>query len=62
MIWNIRNEKATNQNNKKRKESKKVKIVISNLWDNFKRSNIHVIGVPEGGERKSKKVEIYLKK
>ena len=24
---------------------------ISSLWDNFKRSNIHIIGVPEGEEK-----------
>ena len=24
---------------------------ISTLWDNFKRSNIHLIGVPEGEEK-----------
>ena len=32
-----------------------------NLWDNFKHSNICIIGVPEG-EEKSKKLDIHLKK
>ena len=27
MIWNIRNQKTTNQNSKKKKESKKARIV-----------------------------------
>ena len=27
MTWNIRNQKSTNQNNKKKKESKKMRIV-----------------------------------
>ena len=28
---------------------------ISSLWDNFKRSNIHIMGVP-GGEEKEQKI------
>ena len=51
MIWNIKKQKTTNQNNKKKKESKKTRIVVSSLWDNFKRSNICLIGVPEGEEK-----------
>ena len=51
MIWNIRKQKTTNQNIKKKKESKKTEDSISSLWDNFKRSNIHIIGVPEGEEK-----------
>ena len=31
------------------------------LWDNLKRSNIRIIGVPEG-ERKNKKLKTYLNK
>ena len=50
MIWNIREQKTTNQNDKKKKESKKNEDSVSNLWDNFKHSNIHIIGVPEGEE------------
>ena len=53
MIWNIREQKTTNQNDKKKKESKKNEDSITSLWDNFKRSNIHIIQVPEG-DRKSK--------
>ena len=34
---------------------------LRNLWDNFKHSNIPIIGVPEG-ERKSKKFKAYLNK
>ena len=43
----------------RRKKNPKNKDSISSLWDNFKRSNICIIGVPE---EKSKKLEIYLKK
>ena len=33
-IWNIRKQKTTNQINKKKKESRTVRIVRG-LWDNF---------------------------
>ena len=33
---------------------------LRNVWDNFKRSNIWIIGVPEG-EGKNKKLKTYLK-
>ena len=36
----------------------KYKERLRNLWDNFKHSNICVIGVPEG-DRKSKKLKTY---
>ena len=32
----------------RRKKNLKNEDSISSLWDNFKRSNIHLIGVPEG--------------
>ena len=34
----------------KKQEFKKNKERLRNLWDNFKRSNIRIIGVPEGEE------------
>ena len=58
MTWNIRKQKTTYQN-KKKKESPPNENSISSLWDNFKRSNIHIIGVSE--KRKSKKLEMYFK-
>ena len=61
MIWNVRKQKTTNQNNKKENRIQKSEDSISSLWDNFKRSNICIIGVPEV-KRKSKKLEICLKK
>ena len=60
MIWNMRKRKTTNQNNKKKKESKKNEGSVSSLWGNSKRSDIHIIRVPEVEE--SKKLEIYLEK
>ena len=50
MIWNIQKQKTTMQN-KKRKECKKNEDSISSLWDNFKRFNVRIIGVPEGEEK-----------
>ena len=61
VIWNIRKQEITNQNNKKKKESKKNENSVNSLWDNFKRSNICITGVSEEN-RNSKKLEIYLKK
>ena len=34
----------------KKKECKKNEETLKNLWDNFKCSNIWIIGVPEGEE------------
>ena len=51
MIWNMRKQKTTNQNNKKKKRIQKYEDSVSSLWDNFKRSNICIIGVPEGEEK-----------
>ena len=61
MIWNIRKkkQKTTNPNNKKKKESNKMSI--SSLWDNFKRSNIDIIGVPEGEEKKQEIGNLFEK-
>ena len=46
-IWNIRKQKTTTQN----KKIPKNEDSISSLWDNFKRSNICIIRVPEGEEK-----------
>ena len=51
MTWNIRNQKTPNENIKKKKEAKKNEDSISSLWHNFKKSNTHAIGVPEGGQK-----------
>ena len=60
-IWNIRKQKITNQKNKKKKESKKNEDSVSNLWDNFKHSNIHIIGVPEGQENEQENKKLFEK-
>ena len=61
MIGNIRKQKTTNQNNKKKKESKKNEDSISSLWDNDKRSNIPIIGVPEGEEKEQEAGNLFDK-
>ena len=44
----------------RKKNPKKNEGSISRLWDNFKKSNIHIIGVPI--EDKYKTLKMYLKK
>ena len=61
MIWNIRKQKTTNQNNKKQKDYNKNEDSVSSLWDNFKYSNVQNIGWQKE-KRKSQKLKIYLKK
>ena len=33
------------------KRIQKIEDGVNRLWDNFKRSNIHLIGMPEGDEK-----------
>ena len=60
MIWNIRKQKSMHQYNKKKKESKNMRIV-SSLWDNFKKSNICITGVPEGEEKEQEIGNLFEK-
>ena len=60
MIWNIRKQNKQTSKKPKQSEQKERRIQInedsiSSLWDNFKRSNIHIIGVPEG-EKKEQEI------
>ena len=48
MIWNIRKHKTIRTT--RRKKNPKNEDHISSFWDNLKRSNIRIIGVPEGGK------------
>ena len=50
-----RKKKTTKHNNKMKKKYKNNEGSISSLWDNFKRSNICTIGVPEG-EKKEQEI------
>ena len=62
MIWNIRKQKSNNQNDKKKKRiKKKNEDSASSLWDNFKRPNVCIIGVPEGEEKEQEIGNLFLK-
>ena len=60
MNWNIRKQKTTNEN-KKKKLSKNTEGRVSSLWDNSNRSNIHIIWVPGGEEKEQKIVNLFEK-
>ena len=49
MIWSRRKKEIFNQNRTK-KQIQKNEERLKNLWDNFKCSNIQIIGVSEGEE------------
>ena len=50
MIWNIRNKKQPIRTTIRKKIQKNEKS-ISCIWDNFKRSNIHIVGEQEREEK-----------
>ena len=61
MIWNIRKQETTNQNNKKKTRIQKNEDSVNSLWDNFHHSNIHIIGVPEGEEKEQEIGNLFEK-
>ena len=63
MICNIRKKKTFNQNSKKKKNKKQNKTEdrVRSLWDNFKCTNIWIIGLPEG-EEKEQEIENLFEK
>ena len=50
MIWNIKKQKI-NQSEQEETGIQKNRNSVSSLWDNFKRSNICFMGLPEGAEK-----------
>ena len=44
---------------KKRKKKKRNEVSLRDLWDNIKCNNIHIIGVPERGEREKGPEKIF---
>ena len=50
MVWTRRKKETSNQKRMKKPEFKKNEERLRNLQDSFKRSNIRIIGVPEGEE------------
>ena len=61
MIGSKMKQKTTNQNNRKKKESKKNEDSISSLWDNFKQSNIRIIGGPEREQKEQELGNLFEK-
>ena len=53
-------EAKNNQSEQEKRNHKPKNDSISRFWDNFKSSNIRIIGVPK--KKQSKKSEIYLEK
>ena len=47
------------QNRKEKKRLKTNEESLRELWDNVKRTNIHIIGVPEGEEREKGTEKIF---
>ena len=58
MIWNIKN---LSEQEEKRIQKKKTKDSVSSLWDNFKHSKIHIIGVPEVEEKEQEIRNLFEK-
>ena len=54
-------ETKNNQSEQGKKRIIKNEDSVSSLWDNFKQSNIRIMGVPEG-EEKEQEIANYLKK
>ena len=62
MIWNKRKKKTQPNRTTRRKNTKKPKDSVSSLWDNFKCSNLRIIGVPEGEEMEQEIGNLFEKK
>ena len=60
-IRDLEDKKAESSQSEQQKEKRiqKYKDSIRSLWDNFKHTNICIMGVPEGEE--SKKLKTYVK-
>ena len=61
MIWSRRKKDTFNQNRMEKQEFKKNEERLRNLWDNFKLSNIRIIGVPEGEEEEQEIENLFEK-
>ena len=61
MSWNVRKQKKTQPIRTTRREKISKEGSISSLWDGFKRSNIHIIQVPEEEEKEQEIGNIFEK-
>ena len=54
--------KTFNKNSQgKKRKNPKSKDRLRNLWDNFKHSNIYIIGLPEGEEKEQEIANLFEK-
>ena len=60
-INDLEHKEAKTSNQNRKRESKKNEGSVSGLWDNFKRSNICILGVPEGEEKEQEIGDIFEK-
>ena len=60
-INNLEHKEAKHNQSKQQEEKRiqKTEDSVSSLWDNFRRSNIHIIGVTEG-EKKEQEIGNHL--
>ena len=58
-VWSRRKKETFNEN---RMRIQKNEEGLRNLWDNFKCSNIQIIGMPEGEEEEQEIENLKLKK
>ena len=54
-------EPKNNQSKQQEKRIQKNEDSISSLWDNFKTSNIHIMGLPEGKEKEQETGNVFEK-
>ena len=60
-INDLEHKAKTNNQNKKKREYQKNEDRVRSLWNNFNRTNIQIIGVPEG-EEKDQEIENFFEK
>ena len=61
IIWNMRKKKHSIRTARSQNESKNNEGRLRNLWENFKCTNIQIIGVLEG-DRKEQEIENLCEK
>ena len=62
-ISDLEHKEAKNNQSEQQEEKgiQKNKDSVSSLWDNFKYSNIHIIGLPEGEEKEQEIGNLFEK-
>ena len=60
MVWNIRKQKSSIRKQEEKRIQKNENRVRC-LWDNFKHTNIQIIGVPEGEEEEQEIENLFEK-